>query len=61
MEQREDPVLVPFLQMLDDHISAHSKHLQPMATDLVARLEEIVGSVDVDLNSPLAAGNEDLK
>ena len=32
-----------------------------MTTDLVARLEEMVGSVDVDLNSPLAAGNEDLK
>ena len=32
-----------------------------MTTDLVARLEEMVGSVDVDLNSLLATGNEDLK
>ena len=60
MEQREDPTLAPSLQILDDHVSAHPKHLQPMATDLVARLEDLVGSVDVDPNSPLAADTEDV-
>lgn len=42
----EDPALAPFLQVLDDHVSAHSEQLQPMTTDLVARLDDLVGAVD---------------
>ncbi|OOV25391.1 hypothetical protein BV61_06915 [Candidatus Synechococcus spongiarum LMB bulk15M] len=59
MEQGNDPALVPFLQMLDDHISGHPEQLQPMTTNLVARLDELVGAVDVDLNAPLEAGDEE--
>ena len=49
----------PFPQMLDGHISAHPEQLQPMTTDLVARLEKLVGAADVDLDAPLAAGDEE--
>ncbi|OOV36358.1 hypothetical protein BV53_00785 [Candidatus Synechococcus spongiarum LMB bulk15N] len=59
MEQGDDPALIPFLQMLDDHISGHPEQLQPMTTNLVARLDELVGAVDVDLNAPLEAGDEE--
>lgn len=49
----------PFPQMLDGHISAHPEQLQTMTTDLVARLEELVGAAAMDLDSPLEAGDDD--
>lgn len=59
MKQREDPALAPFLQVLDDHVSAHPEQLQPMTTDLAARLDHLVGAVDVDPDAPLEADDED--
>ncbi len=59
MQQGEDPALAPFLQMLDDHVSAHPERLQPMTTDLAAHLEDLVGAVDVDLNAPLETDGEE--
>ena len=53
-----DPALAPFLRMLDDHISAHPEQLQPITTGLMARLDDLVGAVDVDLNAPLAEEDE---
>lgn len=47
MEQREAPALAPSLQVLDDHISAHPEQLQPMTTDLVVRLDDLVGAADL--------------
>ena len=58
MEQGEETALAPFLRMLDDHISAHPEQLQPMPMDLMARLDDLVGAVDVDLNAPLAEEEE---
>ena len=55
----EDPALAPFLQMLDDHISAHPEQLQPMTMDLAAHLNDLVGAVDVDLNAPLETDGEE--
>ena len=46
MQRGQDPALAPFLQVLDDHVSAHPEQLQPMTTDLVARLDDLVGAVD---------------
>ena len=59
MQQGEDPALAPFLQVLDDHVSSHPEQLQPMTTDLVAHLDHLVGAVDVDLDAPLEADDED--
>ena len=65
MEQGEEPALAPFLQLLDDHIAAHPEQLQPLlTTDLKAHLDDLVGSIDVDLNAPLEPddkGEEDCK
>ena len=55
----EDPALAPFLQVLDDHVSAHPEQLQPVTTDLAARLDHLVGAVDVDPDAPLEADDED--
>ena len=59
VQRGEDPALTPFLQLLDDHISAHPERLQPMTTDLVAHLDDLVGAVDVDRNAPLEADGEE--
>ena len=54
MQQGEEPALAPFLHLLDDHIAAHPEQLQPfLTTDLKAHLDDLVGSIDVDLNAPL--------
>ena len=60
-QQGEDPALALFLQVLDDHVSAHPEQLQPMTTDLVARLDDLVGAVDVDLDAPLEAEQKGLR
>lgn len=59
MQQGEDPALTPFLQLLDDHISAHPERLQPMTTDVTAHLDDLVGAVDVNLNAPLETDGEE--
>ncbi|MXW39803.1 MAG: hypothetical protein F4Z75_01355 [Synechococcus sp. SB0668_bin_15] len=41
-------------------IAAHPEQLQPLlTTDLKAHLEDLVGSIDVDLNSPLEPDDEE--
>jgi len=45
--------------MLDDHASPHPEQLQPMTTDLVVHLDDLVGAVDVDLNAPLETDGEE--
>ena len=42
-KQGENPALAFFLQILGDHTSAYPGQLQPMSTDLVARLDDLVG------------------
>jgi len=61
VQRGEDPALTPFLQLLDDHISAHPELLQPMTTDLAAHLDDLVGAIDVDLNAPLETDGEEDK
>ncbi|MCY4236009.1 MAG: type II toxin-antitoxin system PrlF family antitoxin [Cyanobacteria bacterium MAG CAR2_bin_4] len=61
MQRGEEPALTPFLQLLDDHISAHPELLQPMTTDLAAHLDDLVGAIDVDLNAPLETDGEEDK
>ena len=46
----------PFPQMLDGYISAHPEQLQPMTTDLVACLDDLVGAFNVDLDASPCGG-----
>ena len=59
MQQGEDPALAPFLQLLDDHVSAHPEQLQPITMDLMAHLDDLVGAVDLDLDAPLETDGEE--
>ena len=59
MQQGEAaPALAPFVQSLDAHVSAHPEQVQPTIKNLVARLDDLVGAVDVDLDAPLEADEE---
>jgi antitoxin PrlF len=49
----EDPALAPFLALLERDIARHPERLQPIGTDLVRRLQDLVGAIEVDLDQAL--------
>jgi len=49
----EDPALAPFLALLEQDIASHPKRLQPIGADLVQRLQDLVGAIEVDLDEVL--------
>ncbi|MCP9841510.1 type II toxin-antitoxin system PrlF family antitoxin [Synechococcus sp. J7-Johnson] len=49
----DDPALAPFLALLAGDIAAHPERLRPVNADLAARLNDLVGSIEVDLDAPL--------
>lgn len=49
----EDPALAPFLALLEQDIASHPERLQPIGADLVQRLQDLVGAIEVDLDEVL--------
>ena len=49
----EDPALAPFLALLEQDIANHPERLQPIGADLVRRLQDLVGAIEVDLDEAL--------
>jgi antitoxin PrlF len=49
----EDPALAPFLALLEQDIASHPERLQPIVADLVQRLQDLVGAIEVDLDEVL--------
>ncbi len=49
----EDPALAPFLALLERDMTAHPERLQPIGADLVRRLQDLVGGIEVDLDEAL--------
>jgi antitoxin PrlF len=49
----EDPALAPFLALLEQDIASHPERLQPIGADLVQRLQDLVGAIEVDLDEAL--------
>ncbi len=54
----EDPVLGQFLNFLARDIANHPEQLQPIRADLAQHILSVVGSTEVDLDSPLLADDE---
>jgi antitoxin PrlF len=52
-QDEDDPALAPFLALLEQDLSRHPERLRPITADLVGRIEDLVGGMDVDLNAPL--------
>lgn len=57
-EEVDDPALAPFLALLEQDIKRHPDHLKPITSDLVSRLQDLVGGIDVDLDAPLPDEDE---
>lgn len=49
----QDPALGSFLTFLAKDIQSHPEHLKTATPELVARIQGLVGAVEVDLDSPL--------
>lgn len=56
--QPEDPVLGQFLSFLTRDISQRPEHLKLMDAGLASRLQSLVGTLEVDLDSPLSDADE---
>lgn len=56
--EEDDPVLGLFLGFLAQDIKAHPEHIKAIDSDLVKRIESLVGSVQFDLDAPLSAEDE---
>ena len=52
-EARRDPVIASFLEFLSSDIEKHPEKVVPLTTDLLGNMEDIVGDIDVDLDSSL--------
>lgn len=54
----DDQVLRGFLTLLDDDIRSHPEKLIALDSTLLARLDSLIGGLDVDINFPLSADDE---
>jgi antitoxin PrlF len=54
----DDPALAPFLALLEQDIARAPAQLQPITSDLVQRLQMLVGDLEVDLETPLTDEDE---
>lgn len=54
----EDPVLGHFLHFLASDMTAHPERLAAIHTELVQRIQSLVGNVDVYLDAALSADDE---
>ena len=56
--EAEDPLLGQFLGFLARDIARHPERLQAVDAGLVARLQALVGNVELDLDAALSADDE---
>lgn len=54
----EDPILGQFLNFLANDIVRNPQHLQAVDASLVARLQTLVGDIEIDLDAPLSMDDE---
>jgi hypothetical protein len=53
-----DRELCEFLTLLEDDIRSNPEKLVALDSTLLARLDSLIGGIDVDINSPLPADDE---
>jgi antitoxin PrlF len=49
----DDPVLLAYLAFLEQQMVAHPELIQPLDTDLLARMDALLGEIHVDLTEDL--------
>lgn len=53
-----DQELCGFLKLLEDDILSKPESLIVLDSSLIARLDSLIGGIDVDINAPLSADDE---
>lgn len=56
--ENQDPALGPFLDLLAHDMAEHPERLQAVDADFAARIQALVGNIEIDLDSPLPADDE---
>lgn len=51
-------MLAQFLDFLDVDIATHPEHIRAIPAALLARIESLIGPVEVDLDAPLSPDDE---
>jgi antitoxin PrlF len=54
----DDPALAAFLALLEQDMASQPQRLEPITAGLVGRLQDLVGSIEVDLDVPLSDDGE---
>lgn len=54
----DDPIVGQFMEFLARDIATNPQRLKVVDAQLVARLDALVGGVDIDLDQPLSADDE---
>lgn len=57
-EAEDDPALAPFLDLLEADMKAHPARLAAVGDGLYARMANLAGEIDVDLDVELSADDE---
>ncbi|MCC5898092.1 MAG: type II toxin-antitoxin system PrlF family antitoxin [Phormidium sp. BM_Day4_Bin.17] len=57
-DDNDDPILGAFLEFLARDIAQNPQCLQPVSTNLLSRVQSLLGDVDVSLDEPLADEDE---
>jgi antitoxin PrlF len=57
-DEADDPLIGQFLGFLARDMADHPERLRAMDTDLLRRVQSLVGGVEVDLDAPLTADDE---
>ncbi|PMZ91086.1 MULTISPECIES: type II toxin-antitoxin system PrlF family antitoxin [unclassified Pseudomonas] len=55
---KDDQDICDFLTLLEDDILSNPEGLIALDSSFIARLESLIGGMDVDINSPLSADDE---
>ncbi|MEJ8862284.1 type II toxin-antitoxin system PrlF family antitoxin [Pseudomonas jessenii] len=53
-----DLELYEFLKLLEDDIRSNPEKLVALDSTLLARLDSLIGGIEVDINSPLSSNDE---
>ena len=53
-QNQEDPVLNGFLNFIAHDIQKNPQHVKAISTELVARVQNLIDDVEVDIDSPLS-------
>jgi hypothetical protein len=49
----DDPVMLAYLAFLEQEMARHPEQIQPLDEELLARIEKLVGHLEVDLDEDL--------